>query len=398
MNSGLPKTVTDNWGQQYFEDFRWGMDRQSISSVPISTVNTVRMGNVYPGFDDENVAEFWHSFDNRYILRDVDDGETMRLTWEKQIGYTPNKYGPDAVENPWVQLTTWNDWPEGTSIEPSTLDGYGYRALETCRTSIAEFKGVSAPSAACLEIPFGVYTARKSGDSSFAELMVTNLLQGVCTTPSPTPSTTGSPTSTPVPSESSTISPSPSTSASPNSTPVPSESNTISPSPTYSSSAAPSSTTSISATAIPSRLPSNSVSTTPAATSSATPSSTEIATPGAASVSPSNSPKVQSSSIPSTSPTSSNTSQSLTASKTPQISPSPSMSVSPTVTPSSSISMSPSVSLSPSISPSPSEVITIVSVLDCIRFDEDSQNNDFVSFRKLSDVLKCVRSRRNRLS
>lgn len=185
LNTAPPKTNSENWGRQFFQDMDWKIARQStVFSVDPADVNTVKMGGVYPGFDDVNVPPFWNGGTNRYHLRQVDDGETMALTWDMQINYTPLRLGgTDAVENPWVQIATWNDWPEGTSVEPATDDTYGYTALETCRTKIAEFKA-QTPSfdVSCLRKPFFIYEMREAGNDIEAAIAVTQLLQGDCAT------------------------------------------------------------------------------------------------------------------------------------------------------------------------------------------------------------------------
>lgn len=182
LNQAPPKDDGDNWGQQYFNDMDWIMARQSEMGVPLDTVNNLKMGNVYPGFDDVNVPAFWNGGQNRYILRDVSEGATMNLTWEKQISYRPQRLGgPDAVENPWVQIVTWNDWPEGTSIEPATDSSYGYKAIEICQQHIPRFKGIAARyGKECLRVPYHIYVLRKAGQVSEADQTVSNLLESNC--------------------------------------------------------------------------------------------------------------------------------------------------------------------------------------------------------------------------
>lgn len=195
LNLGTPTSNTQNWGQQYFADFNWITARQRENGVALQDVNVVRMGGVYPGFDDRNVPAFWNGGTNRYILRDVDDGETMALTWEKQLSYIPSQASSlDSVENVWIQIATWNDWAEGTSIEPATASTYGYRALETCREKAAQFKNVVAPyGSACLRVPYHIYEMRKTGATSAADNAIAQLLSGDCTIPQTSPS--GSPSS-----------------------------------------------------------------------------------------------------------------------------------------------------------------------------------------------------------
>jgi len=56
----------------------------------------------------------------------------MNLTWEAQLGAAEASptglVAPNcayAVHMPWIQVVTWNDWPERTSVEPSDPRGYG---------------------------------------------------------------------------------------------------------------------------------------------------------------------------------------------------------------------------------------------------------------------------------
>ncbi len=183
LTNNPANTVT--WGQSYFNDFDWIMARQEDFGLADPTnVNTVKMGAVYPGFNDENVPDFWAGGTPRYIQRNVDDGITLELTWGMQQTYTPLRLGGDnAVENPWVQIITWNDWPEGTSIEPATDATYGYAPLVICQTEINAWKGTSnGYTATCLEVPYEIYLARKAGNITDANTARDLLMGGDCTT------------------------------------------------------------------------------------------------------------------------------------------------------------------------------------------------------------------------
>jgi hypothetical protein len=109
------------------------------------------------------------------------DQETMALTWDWQIAFQPNRLGGgDHVDLAWIQIATWNDWPEGTAVEPHTLEegawgqGYGYRALNTTRRKIAEWKAgqtsadgnITQPQtdAEALLVPALIYQARLAAD------------------------------------------------------------------------------------------------------------------------------------------------------------------------------------------------------------------------------------------
>lgn len=174
---------TTNWGQQYFNDFDWGMARQEASGLSNRLyTNELMMGMAYPGFNDENVPSFWNGGNSRYIQRQVDEGETMALTWDTQINWTPKRLGgTNAVLNPWTQIITWNDWPEGTSIEPATADTYGYTPLKTSRNKIAEWKeSPSVFSETCLSVPHHLYLARQENENAIADQARDLFMQGDC--------------------------------------------------------------------------------------------------------------------------------------------------------------------------------------------------------------------------
>ena len=175
---------TTEWGQSYFNDFDWIMARQEDFGLSDpASANTVKMGAVYPGFNDENVPDFWAGGTPRYIQRDVDAGITLELTWGMQQSYAPLRLGGvNSVENPWTQIITWNDWPEGTSIEPATDATYGYTPLIICQNEISAWKGVSNTyTAACLEVPYEIYLARKAGNTTEADTACDLLMGGNCT-------------------------------------------------------------------------------------------------------------------------------------------------------------------------------------------------------------------------
>src|SRR5207247_8757708 len=64
---------------------------------------------VSPGYDARKAYHINHQSDRR-------DGQTYRVMWEEAI-----KAKPD-----WVTITSWNEWLEGTEIEPSLELGDKY--------------------------------------------------------------------------------------------------------------------------------------------------------------------------------------------------------------------------------------------------------------------------------
>jgi hypothetical protein len=112
--------------------------------------NDIVIGGVTPGFDDTPV---W-GWGNLGRVAPRYNGERFRMTWEMTIK------NDVAV----AQIITWNDWNEGTQIEP--CEKYGYKYLEMNKKFAAEFKGVedNVPDK-ILRIPLKIYRARKDASS-----------------------------------------------------------------------------------------------------------------------------------------------------------------------------------------------------------------------------------------
>lgn len=121
--AGWDKTNGSNWGKAYLQWF-------------YSTINNYKTqldfacGGVWPGFDDRpNTA--WGG--NRWMERK--DGEIYNGTWNLANGYS------GTLPLKWIIIETWNDWNEGTEIEPSVEDGYKY--LQLTHNNINTFKGTN---------------------------------------------------------------------------------------------------------------------------------------------------------------------------------------------------------------------------------------------------------------
>jgi glycoprotein endo-alpha-1,2-mannosidase len=72
----------------------------------------ISCATVIPGYDDTKVRKPGRIVDRQ-------DGQIYRVLWEEAI-----KSQPD-----WVVITSWNEWHEGTEIEPSFEDGDKYLKL-----------------------------------------------------------------------------------------------------------------------------------------------------------------------------------------------------------------------------------------------------------------------------
>jgi hypothetical protein len=77
---------------------------------------------VAPGFDDRTIRQ-------PGTLVPRDDGATYDATWEAAL----------AVEPSWVLVASWNEWHEGSEIEPSREEGRRY--LDATRRWAERFRG-----------------------------------------------------------------------------------------------------------------------------------------------------------------------------------------------------------------------------------------------------------------
>jgi hypothetical protein len=82
-------------------------------------------------------------------------GETFKKTLDIALAAKPAM----------VQVATWNDWGEGTQIEPS--QEFGYRDLETLQTYRRKLDPQFAFTADDLKLPYKLYELRRKyrGDS-----------------------------------------------------------------------------------------------------------------------------------------------------------------------------------------------------------------------------------------
>lgn len=105
------------------------------------------VGGAFPGFHDI-YAEAGVQASYGYL--DAEDGETFRTTLQLALDQNPDV----------IQLITWNDYGEGTSIEPA--EEYGYRYLETVQETRRALPGEDFPyTTGDLRLPFQIYTLRK---------------------------------------------------------------------------------------------------------------------------------------------------------------------------------------------------------------------------------------------
>lgn len=133
--------------------FDWPIPAQGVERIELfnreSEVWPHAIRTAFPRFKDiykeAGVGEGWGSIED-------ENGETFRRTLANAL----------AGEGPFVQLVTWNDWGEGTMIEPS--EEFGFRdLLEVRRQRNERFGETDVLDAEDLSLVVQLYHARKQG-------------------------------------------------------------------------------------------------------------------------------------------------------------------------------------------------------------------------------------------
>jgi hypothetical protein len=114
-----------NWGDGYLKYFYKSVNNFQKSYDFVS-------GGVWPGFDDRKNTS-WGG--NRLISRQ--DGVVYDSTWSYIFNYQ------GEVPLNYVVIETWNDWNEGTEIEPSVEYGYDYLVQTTKKINRLKSKSLS---------------------------------------------------------------------------------------------------------------------------------------------------------------------------------------------------------------------------------------------------------------
>ena len=96
---GKEKSGLQQWSRESFQSaVRLAKDAGKISCITI-----------IPGYDDTKIRK-------PGLIARREDGNTYRVLWEEAIRADPD----------WVLITSWNEWHEGSEIEPSWEDGDKY--------------------------------------------------------------------------------------------------------------------------------------------------------------------------------------------------------------------------------------------------------------------------------
>ncbi len=113
------------------------------------------LAGAYPRFDaiypEAKVHPFWGAVEDR-------GGATYRRTFKQGL----------ASKSPVIQLISWNDWGEGTQIEPSVE--FGYRDLEATQELVkAGIRPAAKFSKSDLRLPIKLFGLRKAGKKAEAD-------------------------------------------------------------------------------------------------------------------------------------------------------------------------------------------------------------------------------------
>jgi hypothetical protein len=172
MSTANNKDTND--GTAYLDDFDWISSRQSDFGLKdLNLASTLQMGAAWPGFNDAVVPVSWNGGTSRFIARNLSSGaSTAANSFQKSASYsTAHNTDSTSLFNfrmPWITWNTWNDFPEGTQIEPGPELGLGYVALETAQATAVTFKSIAsadANGAAHLRLPYLLYESRLAGSS-----------------------------------------------------------------------------------------------------------------------------------------------------------------------------------------------------------------------------------------
>lgn len=100
------------------------LNRSNALKAAVKEVNFA--ATVNPGFDNTPWYEEW---DFNHLVIDRQEGDFYRRSWEAAVTSDPD----------WILLTSFNEWHEGTEVEPS--EEYGELYLAITREQVGQWKG-----------------------------------------------------------------------------------------------------------------------------------------------------------------------------------------------------------------------------------------------------------------
>ncbi len=138
LGEGVDFSYLDTFDSIYFFDITWAAEPSSAMASYSRKLNQYNSGHgtqkpfvatVMPGYDDTR------STDRQTHYRDRANGDYYIKSWQTAIDH----------QAAMVIITSWNEWFEGTYIEPS--QNYGTQYLDLTRQWVPQFKGAVSPPA-----------------------------------------------------------------------------------------------------------------------------------------------------------------------------------------------------------------------------------------------------------
>jgi hypothetical protein len=137
LGEGIDFSYLDIFDGIYFFDITWAAEPSSAQASYSRKLNTYNSGHgtakpfvatVMPGYDDTRMP-------NRQThYRDRANGDYYRKSWQAAMDY----------QAAMVVITSWNEWYEGSQIEPS--QSYGTQYLDITREKSPQFKSGAPPA------------------------------------------------------------------------------------------------------------------------------------------------------------------------------------------------------------------------------------------------------------
>jgi len=166
------------------------------------------VATVMPGYDDLKTGRA-----NAFV-REREGGQFYRDTWQAAMDS-----GAD-----WVVITSWNEWVEGSQIEPGV--SYGNLYLDLTKELAAQFRAqvgalaLVTPTLTPPPTPTMAVTITQVASLSYTPTATLTPTWTATPTPTRTPPPTATATKTPTPTATATLTPTPTATASPTATPT----------------------------------------------------------------------------------------------------------------------------------------------------------------------------------
>jgi hypothetical protein len=160
------------------------------------------VATVMPGYNDLKTGRA------DAFVREREDGQFYQDTWQAAM-----ESGAD-----WVVITSWNEWVEGSQIEPSV--SYGNLYLDLTRELAAQFRAQAEALALATPTPTWLPSPTVAVTITPTATRTPTLTATSTPTRTPSPTATAKPTTKPTPTATAASTPTPTATASPTATPT----------------------------------------------------------------------------------------------------------------------------------------------------------------------------------